>query len=220
MSIDGTPVLNPLWYLYPSDSTTWPIEHQFFFGNAILVSPVTGDDATSVNIYLPKDTFYDFNTLAPVQGEGDFVFLPDVNFTTIPVHIRSGVVLPLRTESAMTTAELRTKDFELIVAQNANGTATGSLYLDDGVSLVQKSVTTAQFQFSAHSKLTVSGHFGFNTGVNFARVKVLNAATKPKEVKLNGKNISLKDVQFDGKNKVLTVSLDLPMTAGFTLEFH
>lgn len=167
-SIDGTPVLNPMWYIYPSDATTWPIEHQFFFGDAILVSPVTDDNATSVDIYLPKDIFYDFNTLAPIQGQGKFISLINVNFTTIPVHIRSGVVLPLRMQSAMTTAELRTKDFELIIAPNSLGMATGSLYVDDGVSLVQKAATAVQFNFTS-SKLNVTGHFGFKTGVNFAQ---------------------------------------------------
>ena len=58
--VDGTPILQPLWYQYPKDANTFPIDLQFFFGDSILVSPVTQQDSTSVNIYLPKDIFYEY----------------------------------------------------------------------------------------------------------------------------------------------------------------
>jgi alpha-glucosidase len=215
-SVDGTPVLNPLWFLYPSDSNTWSIDLQFFFGNAILVSPVTEDNSTSVDIYLPKDTFYDFISLAPVEGQGRNLSLTNVNFTTIPVHIRSGVVLPLRLESAMTTTQLRTKDFELIIAPNSNGTASGSLYIDDGVSLVQTAVTQAEFKF-ANSTLAVSGHFGFKTTNRFACARFLNIS-KSRGVVLNGNSVTGQDISYDGGNKVLTVNLDLPLSGGFQVQ--
>ncbi|KAF8528914.1 glycoside hydrolase family 31 protein [Hysterangium stoloniferum] len=215
-SVDGTPVLNPLWFLYPSDPHTWSIDLQFFFGNAILVSPVTEDNSTSVDIYLPKDTYYDFVSLAPVQGQGRNISLTNVNFTTIPVHIRSGVVLPLRVESAMTTTQLRDNDYELIIAPNSGGTASGSLYIDDGVSLVQTAVTQAEFTF-ARSTLTVSGHFGFRTSNKFARARFLNMP-KPRGAVLNGRSISGEDISYDPGNKVLTVDLGLPVSGGFELK--
>ncbi|KAF8592469.1 glycoside hydrolase family 31 protein [Ramaria rubella] len=215
-SVDGTPVLNPLWYIYPSDPSTWAIDLQFFYGDAILVSPVTADNATSVDIYFPKDIFYDFNSLAPVQGKGENVSLTNVNFTTIPVHIRSGVILPLRIESAMTTVQLRTKDFNIVVAPGPNGTATGSLYLDDGVSLVQKEVTEATFEY-ANSKLTVDGQFGFETSVGFAQVTFLNVA-EMRAVTLNGNVLASRDVTYDANSKVLTAKVNVPISKAFTVE--
>ena len=56
---------------------------QFFFGDSILVSPVTDENATSVSIYLPQDRFYDFATFAPVDGTGQYVTLSNVSFTEI-----------------------------------------------------------------------------------------------------------------------------------------
>lgn len=216
-SLDGTPVLNPLWYLYPSDPATWPIDLQFFFGDSILVSPVTAENSTSVDFYLPKDRFYDFVTRQPVEGQGKNVSLTNVNFTTIPVHIRSGTILPLRVDGAMTTTELRKKDFEIVVAQNAKGEATGSLYIDDGVSLVQKTATEVQFQFTKN-KLTTKGHFRFTTGVKFAIASILGVEKRPTMTMLNGKVVSSKMLQYDAVSKVVTVQLNMAMTKEFTLE--
>jgi alpha-glucosidase (family GH31 glycosyl hydrolase) len=69
-SVDGSPVVNPLWFKYPTDMATFGIDLQFIFGDSILVSPVTEESTTTVTIYLPKDKFYDFATFAPVEGTG------------------------------------------------------------------------------------------------------------------------------------------------------
>ena len=127
---------------------------KFLFGDSILVSPVTEENITTVTIYLPKDKFYDFASFAPVQGTGQNITLTDVNFTTIPLHIRGGAVLPLlktgaittTTTTTTTTTELRSKDFEFVIAPDAKGTAAGSLYVDDGVSTVQETSTSVEMQ--------------------------------------------------------------------------
>ncbi|KAI0487637.1 glycosyl hydrolases family 31-domain-containing protein [Xylaria cf. heliscus] len=95
----GSPVVNPLFFLYPRDADTFGIDLQWFYGDALLVPPVTEDDATSVTFYLPDDVFYDFWTLQRVEGRGEAVTVEDVAVTDIPVHIRGGTVLPLRSAS-------------------------------------------------------------------------------------------------------------------------
>lgn len=134
-SLDGTPAMNPMWYLYPDDTNTYSIDLQYFYGNCLLVSPVTDDEATDVKIYLPKDVFYEFETGKKVHGKGEYVHLKDVPWDRIPLHVRGGCVLPLRIESANTTTELRKKSFELLVAPGLDGAAGGTLFVDDGVSL-------------------------------------------------------------------------------------
>ncbi|ROT41948.1 alpha-glucosidase [Sodiomyces alkalinus F11] len=173
-SLDGTPVLNPMFYLYPHDQATWALQHQFFYGDGVLVAPVLEENATSVDAYLPDDMFYDWYTHRPVRGRGALHTFRDQDVTDIPLLIRSGVILPLRAESAYTTAEVRRRDFELIVPLSADGTARGELYLDDGVSVEQPGggITLVEFGF-ANGTLTIDGQFGYETDVRIARIKVL-----------------------------------------------
>ncbi|KXN82694.1 putative alpha/beta-glucosidase agdC [Leucoagaricus sp. SymC.cos] len=216
--LDGTPVLHPLWFKYPKDTNTFPIDLQFFFGDSVLVSPVTQENSTSVDVYLPKDIFYDFATLAPVEGSGSTVTLNNINFTTIPLHIKGGAVLPLRVESANTTTALRKKDFEFVVAPGRDGIASGQLYMDDGESITQRSTTLVKMDFKG-AKLDVRGSFGFATGVNVARVRFLNVQSKPKTIGVNGKSVGASDVAYDSSNKVLDVSVDLAFRNNFSVEY-
>ncbi|KAK4551440.1 hypothetical protein LTR86_011171 [Recurvomyces mirabilis] len=128
----GAPTINPLFFAYPNDVNTFPTQYQYLYGNSILVSPVTEENSTTTSIYLPKDIFYDFWTDEVVQGRGAFLTLNNVSYTTIPLHYKGGSIVPLRTNSANTTAELRKQSFIIIVAPGTNGTASGSLYLDEG----------------------------------------------------------------------------------------
>ena len=217
-SVDGSPVINPLWFKYPTDTATFGIDLQFLFGDSILVSPVTEENKTMATIYLPKDKFYDFATFTPVEGTGQNITLTDVNFTTIPLHIRGGVVLPLRKTGAMTTTELRTKDFEFVVAPDAKGTAAGSLYIDDGVSIVQEKSTSVEMQF-AEGKLCVHGSFAYDVGVKVASVAFLGVENHPMTVAVRPRK---EDVPFsyDGASKVLRVQIDIPLTGGFEVTFR
>ncbi|KAL4936835.1 hypothetical protein BDV06DRAFT_216342 [Aspergillus oleicola] len=154
----GEPFLQPLFYLYPEDENTFAREQQFFYGDALLISPVTEEGSTSVDAYFPNDIFYDWYTGASIQGQGESITLDNINITHIPIHIRGGSIIPVRSSSAMTTTELRQKNFQLIVAPDSEGTASGTLYLDDGDSLEQAVTTEIEFDYSDGS-LEVKGQF-------------------------------------------------------------
>jgi len=220
-SLDGTPVLNPLWYKYPKDTNTYPIDLQFFFGDSILVSPVTEENATSVDIYLPDDVFYDFKDFSTVQGQGQTVTLSNISFTDIPVYIRGGSILPLRVNSTMTTAELRKTDFEIVVAVGRDGTAQGSLYVDDGESLQPASSTRLSLEYN-HGYLTVKGSFGYDLGVKLRRVVFLGVGKCPKGVSVDGKSTEQGSGGWtvDGATSAVHVDLDVPFEKGFTVELQ
>ncbi|KAH7552291.1 glycosyl hydrolases family 31-domain-containing protein [Bipolaris maydis] len=171
----GLPSLNPLFFHYPTDAKTFGIEHQFFYGDSILVSPVLEENSTSVSIYLPKDVFYDYWTGERIQGNGENINLTDVGFDTIPLHVKGGSILPLRAESANTTTELRKQNFVLWIAPNATNQASGSLYLDDGDSLEQKSTSLINFSFN-NGAFSMSGDFGFETELVIQNITILGTS--------------------------------------------
>ncbi|KAJ8093336.1 hypothetical protein PM082_020193 [Marasmius tenuissimus] len=217
-SLDGTPVLQPLFYRFPNDTSTFPIELQFLYGDSILVSPVTEENSTQVTIYLPPEgTFYDFLTFAPVEETGN-VTLTDVDYTEIPVHILGGRIVPLRVEGAMITDELREKDFEIVVATDKDGKAVGKLYVDDGVSIEQSGTTFLDMKYE-DGTLTVDGEFGFPLEVNLRSVRILGVEQAPSDVEFDGEGgDGQPEFEYDEETKMVNVDLDVPFTNGFTLK--
>lgn len=216
--LDGTPVVNALWYKYPKDPSSFPIDLQFFFGDSILISPITEENSTSVSAYFPRDIFYDFLTLKPFLGQGKAVVIDNVNFTSIPVHIRGGAVLPLREKGAMTTTQLRGTDFEIVVAPDAHDQAFGSLYADDGISITPNTTTQVAFSYK-QGTLTAKGSFGYPLDVNVARVRFLGVDRAPHSVKVDGKIAKPGSFVFDKLTGVLDVAIQIPFDKGFTAQY-
>jgi alpha-glucosidase len=186
-------VLTLFRFHYPHDPNTFGNQLQFFYGPSLLVSPVTEENVTTVDIYLPDDKYYSFFTLSPVEAKGKYVHLTDIPYTDIPLHIRGGSIIPLRISGANTTTQLRKKDFELLIAPDASGNAEGYLYLDDGESLEQTATSEVHFVYRENT-LEVSGTFAYDVGsVKVAKITVLGESPVAK-------------------------SLDVPLTGGFKVE--
>lgn len=214
--LDGTPVLHPLWHIFPKDPATYGIDLQFFFGDSILVSPVTQENATSVTAYLPNAVFYDFETYDKIQGQGQNVTFQNIDYTQIPVHIRGGSILPLRASGAMTTVDLRNTDFEILVAIGADDKATGFLYVDDGVSIDPPTSTWVSFEY-VNGTLKAEGSFEYPLGVNVATVRFLGVQKTPKRVLFDGEEVEPAEGQQEG---VVVINPGKPFTCGFTVELE
>jgi hypothetical protein len=59
--LDGTPVLHPYRHLFPQVQAAYGIDLQFF-GDSILVSPVTQENATSLTVRFPEECSYNSKT--------------------------------------------------------------------------------------------------------------------------------------------------------------
>lgn len=203
-STTGTPMLTPLVWQYPDDPNTFAIDLQFFHGDALLVSPVTTPNDTSVTFYMPNDLFYDFDTYEKILGTGTNMTRNDVGYSEIPVFIRGGSIIPLRVNSANTTTELRQENFELIIAPSSNGSASGELYLDDGESLEPADISMLNFTYG-NGSLEMDGTIGYDPGVKLSSIKLLDVQ-------------SSECPGYDSDTQTLTKSVDILFTQTFTID--
>ncbi|KAJ5819276.1 glycoside hydrolase family 31 protein [Penicillium riverlandense] len=205
-STTGAPMLTPLMWEYPDDANTFAIDLQFFHGDAFLVCPVTTPNETSVTFYMPKDTFYDFDTFEKIEGKGANMTRNNVGYSEIPVYIRGGNIIPMRTKSAYTTTALRREDFELIIAPGAHGRASGDLYLDDGDSLEPTETSLLHFSYNK-GVLEMDGSFGYQPDVKISTIKLLDVTES-------------KCGRYDATTQTLTQSVDLPLTHKFSFNIE
>ena len=197
-----------MWFVYPNDTQALDVDLQFFWGDAVLISPVTAENVTSVDIYLPDDIFYDYNdNFRIVRGKGSIITLSDIDYQTIPIHIRGGTIIPLRVEGANTTTELRKKAFNIVVAPGLDGTARGSLYLDDGDSIEQPNTSQISFTY-ADGLFSMTGTYGYDAGVNVESITILGQTGQPAAIHVPGTN----NPQYTYNSGVVVVNARVPLT--------
>ena len=77
----------------------------------------------------------------------------------------------------------------IVVAPGSDGEASGSLYIDDGVSISPQGTTSATMSYK-NNKFVVGGQFGFKPSPSVAAVTFLGSRNAPRKVTINGSNAS------------------------------
>uniref|UniRef100_S4RJX0 Uncharacterized protein n=1 Tax=Petromyzon marinus TaxID=7757 RepID=S4RJX0_PETMA len=128
----GSTVVRPLLHEFLSDNETWAISKQFLWGPALLITPVLEEEKVTVRGYVPDARWYDYQTMKGAQlTERKEYKEMNAPWDTINLHVRGGYILPTQ-QPANTTKYSRQKPMSLLVAPDSSGTATGSLFWDDG----------------------------------------------------------------------------------------
>lgn len=145
----GSTVLRALAWEFPEEPWLANADHQFLLGGSVLVTPVLTQGAETVDGVFPGSgdgttVWYDWYNQTAVTGvsRGQNVTI-DAPLGHIPVYIRGGSVIPTQ-KPGKTTAESRQNPWGLLVALDLQGTAQGTLYLDDGESLEPNATTWVQ----------------------------------------------------------------------------
>ncbi|KAJ5079837.1 acid alpha glucosidase relate [Anaeramoeba ignava] len=171
----GTPIWRALVYDFPEDPNTYSIDKQFLVGNALLVTPVLEEGATSVEGYFPNSDWYDYWSGEKILTKNSTLkfgknLTLDAPLDKINVAIRGGYIIP-KQEPALTTAESRNNSFEILAAIDSETlSASGKLFFDDGISL-----DTSQNSSRLTFELTYSsGLFYFETSIYESNYDLLN----------------------------------------------
>lgn len=229
----GLPIARALFIEFPEDTNVHgsPIlDNQFMLGDALLVTPVLTEGATSISGYLPAGVWYDlFNNYTKVEGGASHTW--DVSLYDMPVHVRGGRVVPMHQAGALTSAAARKTPYDLVVALASDGSASGSLYQDDidAINGDDKSRIT-QFTVTSSSGKSSGGvlrnkvaqnHYNGNAFTDsVSKVVVLGVAKKPSQVSVGNGSGKAPTFTFDATNGVLTIDVSksgVKLTKDFTV---
>ena len=123
----GLPLMRPLVLNYPDDPRTWTLDHEYLWGDDLLVAPVTREGATAWPVYLPRGSWFDFWTGERHEGPRGVTIAAPLD--RLPLLVRGGAILPLG-PVVQHTGE-RPLD-ELTLQIYPEGTSRFELYEDDG----------------------------------------------------------------------------------------
>lgn len=151
-SDDGETCFDPLFFHYPEDPDLYDaskVESSFIFANAVKVSPVFADNATTVDSYFPNGQWVNIHNYSDIvtangtegkMGEWKTLDAPADNTSMINAHLMPGAILIKQDNSngtIMTTHDLMNQSVpvQLIMNRDENMQASGRVFLDDGISL-------------------------------------------------------------------------------------
>lgn len=208
----GLGICRPLYYEYPDREEAYAYEGEYFFGDDILVAPVTEsapDGKTAVKeIWFPEGNWWSVSTGELVEGP----CVRKMGFTAeqIPYFFKEGAMIPFNPPTVMNTTE-RPTDMILNVVAGAEGTA--SLYEDSGDNSDYETrfATTPLIHKVDGTKetYTIAPRQGDYKGAPDKRrwtLRILNAKS-PQAVTVDGKTASARSWEYDPKGKCLTVRL-------------
>jgi alpha-glucosidase len=203
----GSTVMRALAWEYPTDPTLANVDTQFLLGPSLMVVPALGQGMTEVKGVFPGvaqgEVWYDWYSQEQMSAKpGENVTIP-APLGHIPVFIRGGSILPQQ-EALYTTSECRNSSWSLLCALDANGAATGQLYVDDGESIVQEATLLVDFTASEGSLYATARGLYEDTNA-LANITIMGVQDEPSTVMLSGTDVS-DAMDYDGSAKVLKLT--------------
>lgn len=124
------PILRPLYLQNPDSAEAYKHPHEYWYGDEMLVAPVSGADGDRA-VYLPPGPWIGFFDGKHYEGGRSFTAHYATDQT--PVFVRDGSIIPEQpADFAWSNAEPQDR---LIVNVYGSGNGKFDLYEDDGVSL-------------------------------------------------------------------------------------
>eukprot|EP00698_Gefionella_okellyi_P018500 TRINITY_DN5552_c0_g1_i1.p1 TRINITY_DN5552_c0_g1~~TRINITY_DN5552_c0_g1_i1.p1 ORF type:complete len:938 (-),score=168.17 TRINITY_DN5552_c0_g1_i1:17-2830(-) len=152
----GIGLLRPMYYEWPEDDEAYTFDHQYYFGDDIIVSPVvaavdTNSQLASKSIWLPQGNWVEW--FSGQLFKGPAVISPNYALDEIPVFVRAGSIIPLRMDDipSLGQAQVIPTGLQLNVFLGGAQTGRGSVYEDDGTTTLyeQSQFAWTNFEFTA-----------------------------------------------------------------------
>jgi alpha-glucosidase len=133
-----------------------------------------------VSGYLPSGVWYNWYNHELLTSHGMWINVA-AKLTHIPIFVRGGFIIPTQ-KPALTLKEQSKNDYELLVALDENGMASGDLYVDDGISLdVGSNFTLVHFKVEK-GIFYASGYFGYKKTPILGRIRIIGVSKCPQDL--------------------------------------
>lgn len=212
----GLPLARPL--MFENQDDFWFDNTQsFLWGDSFLVAPVVEPGVSSMSVALPKGVWFDF------WSDRRFEALDDVSefdmatpIETIPVLVKAGALVPMLSDSLMSTKNYDTRAIELhYYADQSSANSRANFYHDDGRSPgAYKNKAYKLLAFEATRKnetLTIevsSSNTSFKNSESDRAISLVihNWPSKVNAVSVNGEPVSKADYQRRGNQLFVNVA--------------
>ena len=162
--LHGYPIVRPLFYEFPDDTTAYNIDNEYMFGDDILVVPIVERGQEKQEIYLPKGKkWYNFwNNFLFDGGKSKII---NIDLETIPIFVKAGSFIPM-VPYFNTTDNYKTSNLTFrYYFDHSIATNTYTMFEDDGITygtiesgdyrlivLERKVLSDGEFSYTLESK--------------------------------------------------------------------
>ncbi len=128
-SVNGSPIIRPLFYHYGEDPAVYAVEDAFLVGESLLTAPICVEGATSREVYLPQGTWIHYWT--GKRYEGGKTYTVEAPLDQWPLFLHGNSIVP--SGPMMQFAEQRVTDpLTLTCSITDKNKVSYTLYEDDG----------------------------------------------------------------------------------------
>lgn len=211
----GLPLARPMILDYQNHELAWQYDLQYFWGDSILVAPLTAQQGVK-EIWLPPGDWFEYGS--KIRIAGDKVLLRPLQTGELPLYVKAGAIIPRR-NYVQSTAFIDKSHLNIDLYLGADGQFT--LHEDDDVSELYRSsgqVRKTHMRYDAeHGTLSIDAGIGSFAGAVEKRSYSITifGAKSSIEASLNSQPIKL---QWSNEIPVLLTE-KLPVSKGLRLSF-
>lgn len=124
----GAPILRPLFWAYPEDTSTYTVDDEALCGDALLIAPILRPGREHRHVYIPAGSWFHFWSGALVEGPAHIVAHAPLGQPAI--YVRANTAVPLW--PAIDHVDQEHADPLTLLLYPAEGSGQATLYEDAG----------------------------------------------------------------------------------------